>query len=79
MHHVNQLLEQDEVTGDCSDARTNHDTVESLLFEPGRDNSFRSLAKVGEAEVGVVTAANQKRIGLGETKNATLVRSGQYS
>jgi len=35
MHDVNQLLEQDEVAWDRSDARANQDTVELFLFELG--------------------------------------------
>lgn len=54
MNDVYQLLEQDEVTGDCSDARANQDTVESFLFKLSRENSFRSLAIVREAKVCVV-------------------------
>lgn len=54
VNDVNQPLEQDEVTGDCPDARADQDTVESLLIELRRENFYRGLAIVGEAKVCVV-------------------------
>jgi len=69
MNDVNQLLEQEKVTGDGSDTRTNHNAVESLLLESGGDNSFCGLAKIGEAKVCVVAQSLQVFLGGGQPRH----------
>ncbi len=54
MHHVDQLLEQDEVAGDSSDTRTNQDAVELPPLELGGDDRLRSLTKIRQAILHVV-------------------------
>ncbi len=51
MHHVNQLLEQDEVAWDRPDTCTNQDAIELPTLELGGDYRLRGLTKVGETIV----------------------------
>src|SRR5262245_35441022 len=63
MHHVDQLLEQEEVTGVRSDTCADEDAIKRLLLESASDNRFRSLAKVGQAHLHPVPETDQLFLG----------------
>lgn len=46
MHHVDQLLEQNETTWGDPDAGTNHNAAELLALKSARDNRYGRLTKV---------------------------------
>ena len=67
MHHVNQLLEQEEVARDGPDTRTNQDAVKLPLLKLGGDYRLRSLAKVGETMLRVIADSLQSFLRGGES------------
>ncbi len=69
MHHVNQLLEQDEVVWDGPDTRTNQDAVELSPLELGGDYRFRSLTKVGQTIMRVIAKSLHRFYGGGESRH----------
>ena len=69
MHHVNQLLEQDEVAWHGPDTRTNQDAVELPPLELGGDYRLRSLTKVGETMMRVIAKSLHPIYGGGESRH----------
>jgi len=54
MHHVDQLLEQDEVARYSPDSRTNQDAVEMPSLEFSGNDLLRGLTKIRQAILHVV-------------------------
>ena len=48
MHDVDQLLEQYEVTRIRSDTGSDHDAIDSLLFELALNDGLGRIAEVGQ-------------------------------
>ena len=59
MHHIDQLLEQQEVAWIRSYACPDQDAIESLLFELALNDRRRSFAEIGETRLHAVPETSQ--------------------